>query len=185
MENLHWCRCKNHCVILHTLVECKCCREYENLLSSKLQNIDCISQHEEFKTLCLNNTVLQTAFVRCTIYDEEIEFLKNLIKCKKIKLFILIYVVYYNFSLRHVVFFTGYSKKHRPPSHGPPTNRPKKYFADQISLISKNWTSVVRMQDGSLPVKIYFSKKYFKNDHAQWWRHSWFTENELLQCTCS
>ena len=65
LENLRWCRCKNHCVILHTLNECKCCREYENLLSSKLQNqnIDCISQHEEFLTLCLNTTVLETAFV--------------------------------------------------------------------------------------------------------------------------
>ena len=63
LENLHWCRCKNNCVILHTLIECKCYREYENLLSSKLQNIDCISQHEEFQTLCLNTSVLETAFV--------------------------------------------------------------------------------------------------------------------------
>ena len=63
LENLHWCRCKNNCVILHTLIECKCCREYENLLSSKLQNIECISQHEIFQTLCLNTTVLETAFV--------------------------------------------------------------------------------------------------------------------------
>ena len=39
LENIHWCRCKNHCVTLHTLIECKCYREYENLLSSKLQNI--------------------------------------------------------------------------------------------------------------------------------------------------
>ena len=27
---------------------------FENFLSSKLQNIYCISQHEEFNTLCLN-----------------------------------------------------------------------------------------------------------------------------------
>ena len=30
LKNLHWCRCKNHCVILHILLECKCCRGYEN-----------------------------------------------------------------------------------------------------------------------------------------------------------
>ena len=28
LEIIFWCRCKNHCVILHTLIECKCCREY-------------------------------------------------------------------------------------------------------------------------------------------------------------
>ena len=35
-----------------------------------------------------------------------------------------------------------------PPSTDdrPTVHRPKKYFADQISLISENWTSVVRTQ---------------------------------------
>jgi len=63
MDNLHWCQCKSHCVILHTVVECKCCRECEKLLNSKLKNIDCITQHEEFLTLCLNKTVLETAYI--------------------------------------------------------------------------------------------------------------------------
>ena len=36
-------------IVLFKLIECQCCREYENLLSCKRQNIDCISQHEEFK----------------------------------------------------------------------------------------------------------------------------------------
>ena len=35
---------------------------------------------------------------------------------------------------------------HRPTVHRPTVHRPKKYFADQISLISENWTSAVRMQ---------------------------------------
>ena len=59
MENLHWCKCMSHCVILHTLIECKCCREYDKLLGSKLNNIECITQHEEFHTLCINKTVLE------------------------------------------------------------------------------------------------------------------------------
>ena len=29
LENLHWCKCKNHCEILSTLQECKCCQEFE------------------------------------------------------------------------------------------------------------------------------------------------------------
>ena len=79
-ENLHWCRCKNQCVILHTLIECKCCREYENLLSSKLQNIDCISQREERKTLYRNNTVLENAFV---LHRRRIRFFKEFDKMSK------------------------------------------------------------------------------------------------------
>ena len=58
MENLHWCKCMSHCVILHTLIECKCCREYDKLLGSKLNNIECITQHEEFHTLCVNKNCI-------------------------------------------------------------------------------------------------------------------------------
>ena len=63
LENLHWCRCKSHCVILNTLVECKCCREYDNLLGTKLDGIECIIQHPKFPDVCLNETVLETAFI--------------------------------------------------------------------------------------------------------------------------
>ena len=78
MENLHWCKCMSHCVILHTLIECKCCREYAKLLGSKLNNIECITQHEEFHTL-----VSTKLYWRLRIFytDGEIKSSKNLIKC--------------------------------------------------------------------------------------------------------
>lgn len=63
LENLHWCKCKNRCIIQPTLVECKCCREFDKLLASKLTKVECISLHEEFKILCLNPTVLETAYI--------------------------------------------------------------------------------------------------------------------------
>ena len=63
LENLHWCKCKGRCSIQPTIVECKCCKECDRLLSSRLHKIDCITQHEEFATLCLNTTVLETAFI--------------------------------------------------------------------------------------------------------------------------
>ena len=62
-------------------MECMCYREYENVLSHKLQNIDCISQQ---------NLKLYVSTTQSLYYiDEEIEFLKNL----KNKLFVLIYAV--------------------------------------------------------------------------------------------
>ena len=63
MENLHWCRCKGRCVIQPTLKECKCCREYDRLLHSKLNDIDCITQHEAFPTTCYNKIGLEIGFI--------------------------------------------------------------------------------------------------------------------------
>ena len=64
LENLHWCRCQT-CVVWEnmTIYECKCCTEYD-LLKNKLENIKCITTHQEFQTLCLNRIVLETAAIR-------------------------------------------------------------------------------------------------------------------------
>ena len=63
LENLHWCRCRN-CVIglTFTIDECKCCKEC-NILTEKLEGISCITEHEEFKNLILNPTVLELAYI--------------------------------------------------------------------------------------------------------------------------
>ena len=65
LENLHWCYCHG-CVIFEsmTLEECVCCCEFKALLGEKLEAIKCITLHKDFKILCLNQTVLETACIR-------------------------------------------------------------------------------------------------------------------------
>ena len=65
-ENLYWCKC-THCTVMPTLIECKCCREFQGLLDDKLEN-GCITSHKNFDTLCLCNIVLETAFIRYRRY---------------------------------------------------------------------------------------------------------------------
>ena len=45
-----------------TLYESKGCREYTYLLNDKLEKIKCITDNKDFEILCLNKTVLGTAF---------------------------------------------------------------------------------------------------------------------------
>ena len=79
LENLHWCYCRN-CVICFsmTLDECKCCREC-NILEEKLQVVKCITESEDFKILCLNRTVLETACIRHRRYENKFQSIKTFI----------------------------------------------------------------------------------------------------------
>ncbi|XP_057310654.1 uncharacterized protein LOC130648616 [Hydractinia symbiolongicarpus] len=72
LENLHWCTC-TCCVIYNcfTLVECKCCQEFFNLLNDKLKDNECITMHKDFEMLCLNRTVLETASIRHRRYQKK------------------------------------------------------------------------------------------------------------------
>ncbi|XP_057302765.1 P2X purinoceptor 7-like [Hydractinia symbiolongicarpus] len=72
LENLHWCTC-TCCVIYNcfTLVECKCCQEFFNLLNDKLNDNKCITMHKDFEILCLNRTVLETASIRHRRYQKK------------------------------------------------------------------------------------------------------------------
>jgi len=78
LENLHWCTCQN-CVIFNTfkVIECKCCKEYSTLLNDKLDNIQCITLHTDFEILCLNSTVLETAFIRHRRYHRNFKDLST------------------------------------------------------------------------------------------------------------
>ena len=80
LENLHWCTCQN-CVIFNTfkLIECKCCQESSILLNDKLDNIQCITLHPDFEILCLNSTVLETAFIRHRRYHRNFKELSTYI----------------------------------------------------------------------------------------------------------
>ena len=45
-------KCKNHCTIEQTLRECKCCKEFDNLLSFKLTNSESINHSMKSSKLC-------------------------------------------------------------------------------------------------------------------------------------
>ena len=78
LEILHWCKCSN-CVIFQemSLVECKCCREYESILSEKLEGIKCITLHQEFEVLCQNKIILGTAYIQHRRYQNKFTDLKT------------------------------------------------------------------------------------------------------------
>lgn len=68
LENLYWCKC-HHCTVMPTFVECKCCQEVSGLLQEKLAN-GCVTKHKDFELLCLNKTVLETAFIKHRRYKK-------------------------------------------------------------------------------------------------------------------
>ena len=59
-----WCECAK-CVTMLSGIECQCCREMENAVERIAENESscCITDHEQFKIVCLNKDVLYTALV--------------------------------------------------------------------------------------------------------------------------
>ena len=78
LENLHWCQCKN-CVIglTFTVDECLCCKEC-NIIMEKLQRLNCITEHEDFENLILNESVLELAYVSNRRYSNNYVDIKKL-----------------------------------------------------------------------------------------------------------
>ena len=76
LENLHWCSCSN-CCIMRTLVDWKCCKECETI-REKLGGVSCITDSEEFETLCINKCVLKTAFFQYGRYLKNFKSLKEM-----------------------------------------------------------------------------------------------------------
>ena len=68
LETLHWCPCHN-CTIMPTFIECKCCQEVADLLQDKLSK-GCVTKHKDFDVLCLNKTVLETAYIKHRRYKK-------------------------------------------------------------------------------------------------------------------
>lgn len=56
-----WCEC-NHCRIMPTVDECMCCKELAEL-TDKLDNLECITLHPDFRLVCLHPEVLRTGLV--------------------------------------------------------------------------------------------------------------------------
>ena len=59
-----WCECAK-CVPMPSSIECQCCKEMEGVVELVAENEShqCITDHEQFKVVCLNKDVLYTAFV--------------------------------------------------------------------------------------------------------------------------
>ena len=55
--------------------ECKCCKEYFELLGEKLTNIKCITCHPDFNILC--KVVLETAAIRHRRYKSKFKDIKS------------------------------------------------------------------------------------------------------------
>lgn len=78
LENLHWCRCRN-CVIglTFTIDECLCCKEC-NIITEKLIGLKCITEHEDFENLILNESVLELAYISNRRYNNNFADIKKL-----------------------------------------------------------------------------------------------------------
>ena len=63
---MEFCTCQN-CVIhfvLPTQDECKCCKDFQHFVDQYIgDDCICITLHQNFETVCLNRTVLETAYI--------------------------------------------------------------------------------------------------------------------------
>ena len=59
-----WCECAK-CAPMPSSIECQCCKEMEGVVERVAENEShqCITDHEQFKAVCLSKDVLYTAFV--------------------------------------------------------------------------------------------------------------------------
>ena len=59
----NFCSCE-HCALLPKQRECLCCKQFQHYDEHYItEDIPCISLHPDFDIICLNNTVLETAYV--------------------------------------------------------------------------------------------------------------------------
>lgn len=65
LGNMEWCRC-GWCNVMPTVVDSLCCcdmRENDELDRVDCTEVNCITQHGSFNTVCLEREVLRTALV--------------------------------------------------------------------------------------------------------------------------
>ena len=61
--NVSWCLC-GKCAVMEREKECLCCQEIEQIASHLVSgDVSCVTELEQFKTVCLDPTVLKTALV--------------------------------------------------------------------------------------------------------------------------
>ena len=63
LASTSWCECAK-CTAMTSGVECQCCKEMEGVSERMAESeINCITEHEQFKVVCLNKDVLYIALV--------------------------------------------------------------------------------------------------------------------------
>ncbi|XP_062523092.1 uncharacterized protein LOC134197757 [Corticium candelabrum] len=80
--NTEWCSCGT-CGIMPTGKECLCCQEIDEL-DWMLHGLRCITQHEDFASVCLNGGVLRTAVV--AMVDVRQNSITEPLTCRLLKL---------------------------------------------------------------------------------------------------
>ncbi|XP_077544608.1 uncharacterized protein LOC144157684 [Haemaphysalis longicornis] len=74
LGNAHWCTC-GLCVAMPTLAECVCCREIPEATAK--QAAGCITAHPHFHTLCLDEVVLDVAYLMLRQHGVRVERTKK------------------------------------------------------------------------------------------------------------
>ncbi len=69
-ENGEWCSCGACSEENLSAAECVCCKSWD-VLAGKLEDLNCIAQHEEFGLLCLNRTVLTAIWLYIMAYRKQ------------------------------------------------------------------------------------------------------------------
>ena len=78
LENLYWCSCSS-CQLMPSAIECRCCKEFQNILGEKLaKNINCVTQNSHFTDICIRRHVLETAYVQRRRYMKNYKEIKSL-----------------------------------------------------------------------------------------------------------
>ena len=64
LASTSWCECAK-CTAIPSGIECQCCKEMEGISERMTKNeiYNCITEHEQFKVVCLNKDVLYTVLV--------------------------------------------------------------------------------------------------------------------------
>ena len=70
LNNLEWCSCSK-CSSMESSAECRCCKEFADLLGEKLTNNTCITENEYFELVFLQKPVLETAYMQNRHYNKK------------------------------------------------------------------------------------------------------------------
>ena len=64
-----WCECAK-CQQMRKDKECVCCKEWTDILGKKLDNLMCITEHQDFNVVCLLHVTLCMAYIQFMAYKK-------------------------------------------------------------------------------------------------------------------
>jgi len=89
-----WCVCAK-CTPMPSGIECQCCREMEGVSKHIAENesCQCITDHEQFKVVCLNKDVLYTALIMMNMIRGDPLSLPLPNKCVMATFFLIVHIM--------------------------------------------------------------------------------------------